>query len=140
MKILASLFLSLPLLGAGVASIARAQAQSTPQGLQIDETKKRIKEAYLKKRRLTVTFKLGTVCIFPMAEQTLDKPTRIGGRVTSASDEYFKIEDRTVFDYDGCKTKYENVQAIGPNLGFVRAMKGTGEVARCIITFCWVAF
>src|SRR5262245_10285512 len=134
MKVIASLFLSLPLLATGVASIARAQTQSTPQELQINKTKKALKEAYLKKKRLTITFKPGTVCIFPMAEQTLDKPTRIGGSVTFASDEYFKIEDRTVFDYDGCKTKYENVQAIGPNLGFVRAMKGTGEVSRCIIT------
>jgi hypothetical protein len=140
MRISASLFLSLLLLGVGATSIVKAQSQSTAQQPQVERTRKRIKEAYSKKKRLTVTFKPGTICIFPMAEQTLDKPTRIGGRVTFISDDYFKIEDRTVFNYEGCKTKYENVQAVSRNLGFVRAMRGTSEVAVCIITFCWVTF
>ena len=140
MKVFASLFLSLPLLAIGVASIVKAQSQSTSQKPEVERIKKVINEAYLKKKRLTVTFKPGTVCIFPKAEHTLDKQTRIGGRVTSISDENFEIEDSTVFGWNGCKTKYENVQAISRNIGFVRAMKITREVGGCAITFCWVFF
>ncbi|HEX5082916.1 MAG TPA: hypothetical protein VFY40_12795 [Blastocatellia bacterium] len=140
MKILASIFLSLLLPAIGANSIVQAQSLSTSQEPHVERFKKKIKEAYSKKKRITVTFKPGTTCIFPMAEQTLDKPTRIGGRVTFISDDYFKVEDRTVFDYEGCKTKYENVQAISRNIGFVRTMKGAREVTVCVITFCWMAF
>jgi hypothetical protein len=140
MQGLASLFLSLPLLAIGAASIVKAQSQSTSQAPQVEKVKKEIKEAFLKKKRLTVTFKPGTTCIYESGEQSLGKRSRIGGRVTFISDEYFEIEDRTVFDYNGCKTKYENVQAIGRNIGFVRAMKGIREVTVCVITFCWMSF
>jgi hypothetical protein len=53
-------------------------------------------------------------------------------------DDIFAITESTPFDFKSCKTKYENVQSLGPNLGVARALKVTGEVSLCAITFCWL--
>ena len=114
---------------------SNAQTQSEQPIPKLQSIKERLETAYRKKKRITVTLKKATICIYPMNKITLERDTRIGGTIRWINDKEFRIKDSTLFDTESCQTSIDNVLSIQRNFGIKRAFKLTKEVLFCIITF-----